>query len=191
MAIGTYLVAVCSLALIAVVVFRVPVRRDYRRQGRLSVLSSSLQIVVFGLLMTLTWMSSRSPWPDPHVGLVPSTIAWCLLGLGCVVTVIAMARLGLPRSLGRGAAQLAQAGPYGTSRNPQIVGFGAMALAYALLSGTWYTLGIVLVYALVAHLMVVAEEEHLLRTHGERYRQYLRQVPRYVGWRRPIRERES
>ncbi|MBN2491367.1 MAG: hypothetical protein JXQ29_11020, partial [Planctomycetes bacterium] len=83
------------------------------------------------------------------------------------MTVIAMARLGLPRSLGRGAAQLAQAGPYGTSRNPQIVGFGAMALAYALLSGTWYTLGIVLVYALVAHLMVVAEEEHLLRTHGE------------------------
>jgi protein-S-isoprenylcysteine O-methyltransferase Ste14 len=33
----------------------------------------------------------------------------------------------------------------------------------------------------MAHLMVLAEEEHLRRVHGETYDEYCRRIPRHIG----------
>jgi len=46
---------------------------------------------------------------------------------------------------------------------------------------SWYPLGWAPLFAALAHMMVLAEEDHLLATHGDRYAADSRRVPRYVG----------
>jgi protein-S-isoprenylcysteine O-methyltransferase Ste14 len=69
---------------------------------------------------------------------------------------------------------------YGISRNPQIVGFFVYALGFALLWPSWYALGWVVFFGPFFHWMVITEEEHLLKLHGDAYRRYCEQVPRYM-----------
>jgi protein-S-isoprenylcysteine O-methyltransferase Ste14 len=47
---------------------------------------------------------------------------------------------------------------------------------------SWYTLGWLVLYGVIAHMMVSVEEEHLLNTYGEEYQEYCMRVPRYLGW---------
>jgi protein-S-isoprenylcysteine O-methyltransferase Ste14 len=56
-----------------------------------------------------------------------------------------------------------------------------IVIGYALLWPTWHSLGWVLLYALIAHVMVITEEEHLRGVHGEAYLRYCQRVPRYFG----------
>ena len=72
-------------------------------------------------------------------------------------------------------------GPYKISRNPQILG------GYLMVIGTvmqWPSLNAVVwlvMYGLIAHWMVITEEEHLYRIFGEEYQKYCSEVPRYLG----------
>jgi protein-S-isoprenylcysteine O-methyltransferase Ste14 len=54
-------------------------------------------------------------------------------------------------------------------------------IGIALLWPSWYALGWVALGAVIAHMMVLTEEEHLRRTLGESYLAYCQNVPRYVG----------
>jgi protein-S-isoprenylcysteine O-methyltransferase Ste14 len=47
-----------------------------------------------------------------------------------------------------------------------------------------YALGWFFLFAILMHMMILTEEEHLQRIHGEEYVQYCKQVPRYLGFRR-------
>ena len=46
---------------------------------------------------------------------------------------------------------------------------------------SWWCLAALVTAAISLHLLVLVEEEHLLRTFGESYRKFCRQVPRYAG----------
>ncbi len=46
---------------------------------------------------------------------------------------------------------------------------------------SWHALGLVVLFAAIAHLMVLTEEEHLRRVFGEEYARYCARVPRYLG----------
>jgi protein-S-isoprenylcysteine O-methyltransferase Ste14 len=46
---------------------------------------------------------------------------------------------------------------------------------------SWYGVGWAILYAVVAHTMVLTEEEHLRDVYGEKFVRYCERVPRYIG----------
>jgi protein-S-isoprenylcysteine O-methyltransferase Ste14 len=88
------------------------------------------------------------------------------------------------RAMGQKVDTLIQSGPYRISRNPQSVACGIAVIGYALLWPSWHTLGWVILFSLIIHMMVLTEEENLRKIFGEEYVKYRARVPRYVGLRK-------
>lgn len=93
------------------------------------------------------------------------------------------------RTVGRHASrglggELISAGPYAISRNPQYLAQSAMVVALVLIADS--TLLTVAAPLGIAALLLtpLAEEGWLEERHGERYREYRRRVPRFIGRRR-------
>jgi protein-S-isoprenylcysteine O-methyltransferase Ste14 len=164
-------------------VFRVVVKRDYERLNRLSAPTSLLELLIWCFFMVYPSLYSPEDWalvwlytetPTQIIGLV-------LVVIGALAAFGTMAWFGIRRAMGLLVDRLVTNGVYRFSRNPQIVGGALMALGAALQSGTWYAAGWLVVYAVMGHLMVMSEEEHLLAVYGEEYRQYYQKTPRYLG----------
>ena len=173
-----------SLLVSGYLVFRILVRRDYQRLGRLSPLVSFLELVVWLLLVIYPYFYNPSDWwwvwfAKTPTNLVQKSLGSLLVLVGMGLAVIAMTKLGMRTTLGGDAQGLQVAGLYRFCRNPQLVGGGLAVLGIAALWPSGYALGWLLAYALIGHWMVMAEEEHLLRLHGHAYAQYCRMVPRY------------
>jgi protein-S-isoprenylcysteine O-methyltransferase Ste14 len=83
--------------------------------------------------------------------------------------------------MGQKVDVLKQSGPYRITRNPQIVACFIAVFGYVLLWPSWHTLGWVISFSVIAHMMVLTEEEHLRNIFGEKYVQYCVRVPRYIG----------
>jgi protein-S-isoprenylcysteine O-methyltransferase Ste14 len=182
-----YLIAALLVLLIAFATFRISVRRDYQRQGRLTPFSSFLEILIWGLFVCFPSIYNPSDWWLPWFADTPVSPALRIIGLalttvGIAVAVIAMGALGMPKTMGQKAEGLEQTGLYRVSRNPQIVGGGLMVIGIAVLWPSWYALGWVVLYGVIAHIMVLTEEEHLRNVHGEGYGRYCERVPRYLGF---------
>jgi protein-S-isoprenylcysteine O-methyltransferase Ste14 len=75
---------------------------------------------------------------------------------------------------------LTKKGPYRISRNPQILSGYLLIIGTSLQRPSLYSLGWVLMYALITHWMIATEEEHLARIYGEEYEKYCLEVPRYL-----------
>jgi protein-S-isoprenylcysteine O-methyltransferase Ste14 len=99
----------------------------------------------------------------------------------CLISVVIFRSI--PKALCIDAGKLTTAGPYRWSRNPQYVGWFLFLLGFALNDWSLWCLAALLAIAISLHLLVLVEEEHLLRTFGERYAEFCRKVPRYAGWR--------
>lgn len=177
-----YWISILAALLIAVAVFRVFVRRDYARRGSLSPLSSALEFLVFGVHANLPYLYLEVPWP--RIPALPESSLQLLLGLGfCGIGLLAtlgiMAYLGFSATLGKQPANLRQTGPYQWSRNPQLLAYGLILLGCVALYPSWQAAAWAALYGLIAQIMVLTEEEHLVRLFGDEYRSYCRQVPRY------------
>jgi protein-S-isoprenylcysteine O-methyltransferase Ste14 len=188
---GTYFGAAGLFIALAFVVFRVIVRRDYKRKGRATLLSSLLETLVMGLYLSFPYLYNPPQWVSFWSGEVPVGgtvravgVIWILAGL--VSAFGTMLWFGLRRAFGLHVKGLLKSGPYRVTRNPQLVGFSLVVLGCAVLWPSWYALGWAVLYGMMAHLMVMTEEEHLLAAFGEEYTRYCRRVPRYVGswWKR-------
>lgn len=165
----------------AFIVFRVFVRRDYQHKGRLTLLSAILQWVIFGLWFIFAFYDAPSDWPPPGVNMVITTIGLILLVIGIPGMFIIMGTLGFRRSSGVKVNGLVQSGLYRWTRNPQLVIGGIGVVGYAMVLQSWHALGLVVLFAVTAHLMVLTEEEHLRKVFGEEYAHYCARVPRYLG----------
>jgi protein-S-isoprenylcysteine O-methyltransferase Ste14 len=179
------------LAGIAFVVFRVALRRDYRRRGRLTPVSSALELLVWGLTMAFPSLYNppqwaRFWWPDVPVEAPLRVVGVSCTVLGLVSAFGSMLWFGLRRALGLEADRLVQTGPYRFTRNPQLVGGALLVIGPAVLWPSLYALGWILLYGFVAHMMVLTEEECLLAVYGEEYARFCERVPRYLGLRRRL-----
>jgi protein-S-isoprenylcysteine O-methyltransferase Ste14 len=112
-------------------------------------------------------------------------LAWLgilLMVIGLIVTVAAMDLFRtFSRWVGNSTPGLQTKGLYRYSRNPQFVGYGLFILGFFIVwwnSLAWLGL---LAYAALAYAVTLVEEEHLIRTYGNSYREYCQQVPRYLG----------
>lgn len=186
-----YFGSAALLIVLAFVVFRVVLRHDYRREGRATLLSSLLEMLVMVAYMSFPYLYNPPQWVsfwsrEVPVGATLRVIGVLFITAGVVSAFGTMLWFGLRRALGLETQGLTQSGPYRLTRNPQLVGFSLTVLGSAVLWPSWYALGWTLLYGVVGHLMVMTEEEHLLRVFGEEYASYCRRVPRYAGlwWRR-------
>lgn len=165
------------------IVFRVFVRRDYLRFGRLSGVSAFLEVAVFFVHGVMAYLHMPAEFPalpplEPHP--VLNAAAFVLIGFGLIGVLAAMSRLGFGVSVGQQAGGVHRSGLYAVTRNPQIVFYTLVVLGYALLWTNWLTLLWVAVYFFAAHLMVLTEEEHLASQYGDDYHDYRKEVPRYL-----------
>jgi protein-S-isoprenylcysteine O-methyltransferase Ste14 len=157
-------------------------RREYKQQGKLSGFGSLLHVVMYGFhgmfCGTLAWGAESTV---PPIG----TLAWLglpLMVVGAGVTFYAMDLFQkFSRWLGCDTPGLQTNKLYRYSRNPQFVGYGLFILGFFL--AWWNSLAWVglLAYAALVYVVTLVEEEHLIRTYGESYREYCQQVPRYLG----------
>ncbi|MDH3367343.1 MAG: hypothetical protein OEO17_05830 [Gemmatimonadota bacterium] len=182
---GISLGTAALLLIAAMVIFRVVVRRDYRGKGRLTPFSSFLERVIFTLWASFMYLGLPAGWPASRVSPIVRVIAWISFAGGAAIVLIAFARLGVRRAHGLEANVLRQSGLYGVTKNPQIVGLGLLVVASTVLWPSWHAVVSVVLYAAIAHVMVLTEEEHLRERCGNEYARYWRQVPRYLGIRQP------
>jgi protein-S-isoprenylcysteine O-methyltransferase Ste14 len=182
---AVYLISAFLLLAAAFVIFRVLVRRDYKREGRLTPFTSFLELLVWVLYVCFPYIYNPPDWwfvwfADSPANSALKIIGSALTTSGMAVAVVAMARLGFGRTMGQKAETLQQTGLYRLSRNPQLVGGGLAVLGIAVLWPSWYALGWVVLYGVIGHMMVLTEEEHLRKFHGEAYARYCERVPRYL-----------
>jgi protein-S-isoprenylcysteine O-methyltransferase Ste14 len=185
MEVVVYLFAVALVLGIAFLVFRVVVRRDYQRKGRLTLLSSCLELLVWGLFMGFPSVYNPPGWAAFWSSEVPVTASVRIAGITCITLGLVsafgtMIWFGIRRAFGLEVNKLIQSGPYRLSRNPQVVAGWLLVIGTILLWPSWYALGWAMMYGGVAHMMVVTEEEHLREAFEEEYVKYCERVPRYL-----------
>lgn len=184
MSIPLYVVSAFILIAFAFITFRIIVRRSYRDRGRLTWFSTSLECLVFCSWGTFTWEDLPSGWPPADINPILSTFSWLGIAIGLTVMFILIFWFGWLRAMGQKVSTLIQSGPYRISRNPQSVACGIAVIGYALLGPSWHTLGWVILFSVIIHMMVLTEEEHLREIFGEEYVKYCARVPRYIGVRK-------
>jgi protein-S-isoprenylcysteine O-methyltransferase Ste14 len=147
---------------------------------------------------------ARVPWPDLDRFLVPITPLWTapviLLGIVALSTSFALILAMHARMRGEwhsgidpspGPRQLRTTGSYGISRNPMAILIQVGQLGLFLALPTVFTLICLVVGVLAIHRQVRLEEADLEARHGELYRAYRAQVPRWIAVRRVLRRAES
>ena len=185
MNIASYLILSSLMILFSYLIFRVVVRRDYAKKSRLSAFSTILECLVFCLHANFSYTFLPAKWPD--IPTLPdnelhSTLGLGILSIGLVITLWSMINLGLREVLGQKANSLYRSGFYQYSRNPQIISYGLVIIGFAILWPSIYSLGWILMYGAIAHMMVLTEEEHLVRIFGTEYLNYCKEVSRYLAW---------
>jgi protein-S-isoprenylcysteine O-methyltransferase Ste14 len=178
----TYSISALAVLGIAFIVFRILVRRDYQRSGRLTLLSTLLEYLAIFAWVAHGWLNRPSDWPAIHVGPVLEVAGWTLFIGGFGLVLIGIAWLGIRRSHGLQVNSLKQTGLYAASRNPQVVVFVLGIIGYTILWPSWRNVGVVVLAALLSHMMVLSEEEHLSDVFGAEYDRYRATVPRYLGF---------
>jgi protein-S-isoprenylcysteine O-methyltransferase Ste14 len=181
-----YLISAFILLVTSFIIFRFIVRRDYMRKGRLTLISTILETLIWAPYFCFPYIYNPSSWPDfllpdrdvspllKYVGII-SIIA------GFALVLITMASLGFRKSFGQKVKGLKQTGFYALTRNPQIVGSLPMIIGIALRWPSWHALGWVFLGMAMFHMMVLTEEKHLRNVFGKEYVQYCKRVPRYIG----------
>ncbi len=177
----TYGILVVLTLAIAYVVFRVIVRRDYRRKGKLTPFSTFMEYVAILSWVYLTYQNRPADWPTVHVGTVLEITGSILFYGGMAITLFNLAALGIRRSHGQEVNRLKQSGFYRATRNPQAVAFFLAIVGYVILWPAWRGVVALMMLAVLLHLMVITEEEHLRDVFGEEYVRYCGRVPRYIG----------
>lgn len=153
-------------------------RWEYSRRGKLSVLGTALLCAMLFVPNLVLEYATTYEMPSTlldYLGVVVGVfgIALCLISIAVFRSML--------KVLCIDAGKLTTAGPYRWSRNPQYVGYFLFVLGFALNDWSMWCLAALLVVAINLHLLVLVEEEHLLRTFGEQYVEYCHKIPRYAG----------
>ena len=153
-------------------------RWEYRQRGRLTVLGLALVSAMLFVPKLMLEYATAYEMPGTlldYLGVLigAAGLALCLVSMTVFHSVL--------KVLCVDPGKLTTAGPYRWSRNPQYVGWFLFLLGFALNDWSLWCLAALLAVAVGLHLLVLVEEEHLLRTFGEPYAEFCRKVPRYAG----------
>ena len=153
-------------------------RWEYRKRGKLTVLGLVLLCVMLFVPNLILEYATTYELPRTLLDFVGVLVG----GIGIALCLISIAAFrSVPKTLCIDSGKLTKAGPYQWSRNPQYVGWFLFLLGFALNDWSLWCLVALLASAISLHLLVLVEEEHLIRTFGQPYIEFCRQVPRYAG----------
>ena len=96
-----------------------------------------------------------------------------ILGLG--LCSAAMVNFSFPDEVG-----FNNKGLYKFSRNPMYVAYFICFIGMALLTQSWILLGVVMLFQISAHWIILAEERWCILKFGKAYREYMKRVRRYI-----------
>lgn len=74
---------------------------------------------------------------------------------------------------------LVQTGLYRFTRNPYFLSYSFILVSFILAYSNILVIGISLIAYALIHKMILAEEAHLLKIHGDTYREFMRKTSRY------------
>jgi protein-S-isoprenylcysteine O-methyltransferase Ste14 len=166
------------------IIFRILVRNDYRKRGKLSPLSAFLEFVFFALHANAMYLFIPVKWPElpplaDEVLLYYTSLVLIIIGL--VVVITAMLPLGYFRAMGLRSKKLKTNGLYSLTRNPQLVGYYLILIGFAVSYPSVYSAAWIIIFGVVVHWMVITEEEYLLKIYGQEYEDYCKRTPRYLS----------
>jgi protein-S-isoprenylcysteine O-methyltransferase Ste14 len=148
---------------------------------------ANISIVFFVLFIIVSFFLAEADIPFGTVGLISRAIARAvsiaLLAVSLLIETTSFIGLGDSWRVGVLEDQetvLVEAGIYRFSRNPFFLSYLVMFAAYTILMQNIVLLVMSLVGFALTHAMVLKEEKHLSRIHGEKYRRYMEKVPRYI-----------
>ena len=178
-----YWIGVVITLLVAFLVFRIFVRRDYLQKGKLGPLAVTLEFVIFAMHANVIYLYLSVPWPQ-----LPPTpdnpvrlyLGLSILVLGLLATLAIMAHLGFSTTVGQKPGEVRQTGPYRWTRNPQLLTYGVMLLGLGIMYPSIQTAAWIILYFAIGFLMAITEEEHLRNLFGEKYEEYCMKVPRFI-----------
>ena len=127
------------------------------------------QVSNLGIFLALPFLMVKmdASWPF-YAG------AGCYL-LGLVLCAVAIVSFSSPNSEG-----LNVNGIYRFSRNPMYVAYFVCFTGMALLTRSWMLMGIIAVFQISAHWIILSEERWCVERFGEEYARYMRDVRRYI-----------
>ena len=180
-----YLASLIVLLISASLVFRLHARYDYRERGQLTLLCSLLALMICLGYTAVPYIYNPPCLPfvwscESSSPRIVTILAYLILAIGAILGFGSMVWLGLRRSFGQQVTTLIRSGPYRFTRNPQVLGGLLMVVGIVLLWPSCYALGWAVVWIAMFHPMVLTEEEHLCRVHGDEYMSYCKEVPRYM-----------
>lgn len=155
-------------------------RWEYRKHGKLTPWGLLLLCLMFFMPNLVLEYATRYEMPGTWLDYVGIFVG--LVGLTlCLISMYSFRSV--PKVLCLDADELTLSGLYRWSRNPQYIGWILFLLGIALNDWSWWCLGALLVITVSIHLLILVEEEHLLRAFGEPYLDFCNKVPRYAAWR--------
>ena len=178
-----YLVAAFILILFSFITFRVIVRNDYSKKGRLTFVSYSLEVLIFALHANFMYLFLPVKWPNiPPIpeNVVVRIMSIIFIIIGFLIVAISMSGLGYGRTMGHDKKILKTNGLYKYSRNPQLIGYGIIIIAFVLLYLSWFSIGWFILYLVISYFMIKTEEEFLTNNYGEEYQKYCSDIPRLI-----------
>ena len=178
-----YSSAVVFLLLFSVLLFRVLARRDYLNKGKLTGFTSFLEFMLFALHANIMCLFIPVKWPNlpPLSGngyVYYLSILFIIIGL--IVVFVAMVPLGFNRTMGLKSIKLKTNGLYKWSRNPQVAGYFLFLSGFVLSYISIYSIFWLVLFGIIAHLMILTEEEYLTGLYGDEYKDYCKRAPRYI-----------
>jgi len=182
----TYIIWAVALMISGYWIFRIQVRGDYQKKGKLSFLSSFLEFAFFAFHANMMYVFIPVSW-----GRLPPLSGhplWNLVSLVCIIVGLiivatSMIPLGFGRSMGLQSRRLKTNGLYRLSRNPQLIGYSILLIGYIISYFTLYAIGWFILLWINIHWMIISEEEHLVKVYEDEYEDYCRKVPRYLDTR--------
>jgi len=152
-------------------------RREYRVHGRLTLFGLFLVCLMLFVPNLLIDYATNYRLPDSVLTYTGAVIG--VLGLAlCIAGMVAFRSLSKVLCLDVGS--LADTGLYRWGRNPQYIGWLLFLLGFCLTDWSWWCLAALVVVAVSLHLLVLVEEEHLVRVFGEAYETFRKKTPRYL-----------
>ena len=175
-----YFFSYLLLSVFGVITLRYLVPGEYKKHGRLSLPVAFIQALLFFVYGGFPTLYLPGDWPAVSVVSFMHVTGVLLIFSGLAFICYGMLRLGVNRSLGWGTPYLEQSCIYSRSRNPQVIACGLYVIGFFMLWPSWCAAGWALLYFVLVHMMVLAEEEHLRRVHGQQFQDYCGKVPRYM-----------
>lgn len=95
--------------------------------------------------------------------------------LGLLLCAVSIVHFSFPSDEG-----LNTNGIYHFSRNPMYIAYFICFAGMALLTRSWILFGVVLIFQISAHWIILAEERECIEKFGDSYEKYMREVRRYI-----------